>query len=166
MPEYSIAPGKLGEEEIFAFIQTESWKAAFRDILSEDVLENATQLPKATAMYCRLFEQQIGHGCLLRVEGTPHCIAWWDGARDPELAGDAELICIHSLQSGWRRGYGTKMMEAVLSDIRAAGYSRVVLWVFERNQRARRFYEACGFTPNGKAKTGLGAAEICYEKNL
>lgn len=165
LADCTIESGKLGEEEIFAHIQTESWKAAFRDILDEQTLERCTRIEKATAMYRRLFTQGIGHGYLLRVGGKPHCIAWWDAARDGE-EGSAELICIHSLPDNWGKGYGTKMIEAVLSDIRAAGYSRVVLWVFEENRRARRFYEACGFAPNGRVKTGLGAVEVCCEKNL
>ena len=82
MADWEISHGQPGDEAFFALIQTESWKAAFRDILTPEVLENATQLPKATAMYRRLLEQHIGHGYLLRVDGQPHCIAWWDRSRD------------------------------------------------------------------------------------
>ena len=82
------------------------------------------------------------------------------------MPGYAELICIHSLQRNWRSGYGSRMMEAVLRDMTAAGYSKVMLWVFEENHRARRFYEANGFTASGRTKDGFGAAEVCYEKNL
>ena len=80
--------------------------------------------------------------------------------------GYAELICIHSLQDKWRKGYGSKMMNAVLQDISTAGFSKVMLWVFEDNKRARRFYEAHGFTTCGKLKLNMESIEICYEKNL
>ena len=50
--------------------------------------------------------------------------------------------------------------------IAAAGYSKVMLWVFEDNVRARRFYEAKGFITKGKIKPDLEPKEICYEKNL
>ena len=102
MADWEISHGQPGDEAFFALIQTESWKAAFRDILTPEVLENATQLPKATAMYRRLLEQHIGHGYLLRVDGKPHCIAWWDRSRDGADFG-AELICIHSLPGNWRK---------------------------------------------------------------
>lgn len=75
-------------------------------------------------------------------------------------------ICIHSLQNQWRKGYGSKMMDVVLCDIAKTGYSKVMLWVFEENVRARRFYESLGFTTNGKVKTDIGATEVCYEKVL
>ena len=164
--EYFIERVKLGDEATLAFIQTESWKAGFKDILSADVLQRCTQIDKATAMYRRLLKQNIGNGYLLRVNGNPHCIAWWDASREKDMPDYAELICIHSLQNQWRKGYGSKMMDAVLHDIVAAGYSKVMLWVFEDNARARRFYEAHGFTTSGKVKPNIEPKEICYEKNL
>jgi len=164
--EYTIERVKPGGESTLAYIQTESWKAGFRDILSAEVLERCTQLDRATAMYRRLLEQHIGNGYLLKADGKPHCIAWWDTTRETDMPGYAELICIHSLQDQWRRGYGSKMMHAVLEDAAAAGFSKIMLWVFEDNTRARRFYEAHGFTTNGKTKPNSEPTEICYEKKL
>lgn len=164
--EYTIERAKLGDEETLAYIQTESWKAGFRGILDEQTLQRCTQLEKATAMYRRLLEVGIGNGYLLRVEGSPHCIAWWDATREKDMPGYAELICIHSLQNRWRMGYGSRMMETVLRDAAAAGYKKIMLWVFEENTRARRFYEANGFASNGRTQSGLGAVEACYERTL
>ena len=163
---YTIERVRLGDEAALAYIQTESWKAAFKDILSDDELNRCTQLDKATAMYRRLLEQNIGNGYLLRVDGQPHCIAWWDTTREQDMPGYAELICIHSLQSRWRHGYGSKMMDAILRDIAAAGYAKVMLWVFEENIRARQFYESQGFHTKGKIKPNLTPTEIWYEKTL
>lgn len=163
---YTIERVRLGDEEALAYIQTESWKAAFKDILSADILQKCTQIDKVTAMYRRLLEQNIGNGYLLKVEGIPHCIAWWDATRENDMPGYAELICIHSLQNQWRKGYGSKMMDTVLDEIANAGYSKVMLWVFEDNVRARRFYEAHGFETKGKQKPNLEPTEICYEKKL
>lgn len=164
--DYTIERVKLGDEETLAYIQTESWKAAFKGILSDADLTRCTNLEKATAMYRRLLEQNIGNGYLLKADGEPHCIAWWDTTRENDMPGYAELICIHSLQDKWRRGYGSRMMDAVLQDISNAGYSKVMLWVFEDNARARRFYEAKGFITKGKIKPGLEPKELCYEKYL
>lgn len=164
--DYTIERVKVGDEAILAHIMTESWKAGFKDILSPEVLTKYTNVDKATMMYKRLLEQNIGNGYLLKVEGKPHCIAWWDDTRETDMPGYAELICIHSLPGQWQQGYGSKMMDTVLYDISAAGYTKVMLWVFEKNTRARCFYEAKGFITKGKKKTGMGATEICYEKNL
>ena len=162
--ECTIERVKLGDEATLAYIQTESWKAGFKDILNPETLQQCTQIEKATAMYHHLLEQNIGNGYLLKVEGEPHCMAWWDATREKDMPGYAELICIHSLQNQWRKGYGSKMMDTILRDIKAAGYSKLMLWVFEENTRARRFYEAHGFTSSGKTKQSFEQTEICYEK--
>jgi len=164
--EYIIEPAKLGDEEVLAYIQTESWKAAFCDILSREVLERCTNVEKATEMYKGLLEQKIGNGYLLKAEGTPHAIAWWSASREADMHGFAELICIHSLADKWRMGYGSKLMDRVLKDISNAGYSKVMLWVFAENVRARAFYEKHGFVVNGRETKSFGATEVCYEKSL
>ena len=157
---------RQGDEFNLAYIQTESWKAAFKDILSEEILQKYTDLNCAEAMYKRLLDENIGNGYILEVDSHPHCIAWWDRSRDSDMAGYAELICIHSLQDKWRRGFGTQMMNRVMDDIKTAGYDKVMLWVFINNVQARKFYESCGFVTYGKVKPCLETEEICYEKEL
>lgn len=73
--DYRIERVKLGDEAILAFIQTESWKEGFKDILSADTLQRYTQMDKATEMYRHLLEHNIGNGYLLKIEANPHCIA-------------------------------------------------------------------------------------------
>ena len=166
MKKNLIRTVKPGDETILAHIQTESWKAAFRDILAEDVLEKCTDLNRATAMYQTLLEEKKGHGYILEVEGKPHCIAYWDSTREKDMPGYAEIICIHSLQDNWGKGYGGKMMDRLLSDIAAAGYKKVMLWVFVKNERARKFYEAKGFAATDRIQPSFDTEEICYEKSL
>ena len=86
-----------GDEKILAYIQTESWKAAFQDILLPETLDRCTDFSKAEAMYRKLLEEKKGNGYILEINHRPHCIAWWDAAREEAMAGYAELICIHSL---------------------------------------------------------------------
>ena len=118
--ETTIRRVQPGDEETLAYILTESWKAAFSDILDSDTLTRCTGIEAAIGMFRKLLEEGTGNGYLLFVNGKPHCTAWWDAARDPEFAGKAELISIYSLPDEWRKGYGTIMLERVFSDIRAA----------------------------------------------
>ncbi len=155
-----------GDELNLAYIQTESWKAAFQDILSDEILQQATDLTHATAMYKQLLDENIGNGYILEVNSQPHCIAWWGKARDNDMPDYAELICIHSLQDNWRKGCGTQMMNRIMDDMKAAGYDKVMLWVFTNNVRARKFYESCGFVTYGKVKPCFETEEICYERKL
>lgn len=163
--EYEIRKVKQGDEAVLAYIQTESWKAAFKTILPEDVLTRCTNYDKAKQMYQRLLEEKKGNGYLLEINGKGHCIAWWDAAREENMPDYAEIICIHSLQENWRRGFGSRMMDRLLEDIANAGYGNTMLWVFEENERARKFYEAKGFRKSEKSKTSLNTLEVMYVRD-
>ena len=51
-----------GDETDMAYIQTESWKAAFKDILDSETLTRCTNIEKATNMYRTLLEEKKGNG--------------------------------------------------------------------------------------------------------
>ena len=161
-----IRNARPGDEDSLAYVQTESWKAAFREIVPADILAECTTLESAAAMYRRLLAERFGNGYLMELDGKPHCIAWWSVARDADMAGCAELICLHSLQENWHKGYGRAMMERVLADVKKAGYEKLVLWVFENNTRAIQFYKSFGFEPSGRRRPSLGAVEEMYSKPL
>jgi ribosomal protein S18 acetylase RimI-like enzyme len=61
------------------------------------------------------------------------------------------------------------MAEAVrrLSD---AGFREATLWVLETNDRARRFYEAVGWSLDGQRRVdesyGFALAEVRYRRSL
>ncbi len=155
-----------GDENSLAYVQTESWKEAFREIVPADILSKCTELKKATEMYRKLLAENKGNGYILELDGNPHCIAWWDASREKDMAGFAELICIHSLKDNWHKGYGKMMMKQILDDIKSSGYSKVMLWVFDNNLRAIKFYEAHGFAASGRKQPALGAVEEMYIKEI
>ena len=65
---------RAGDEQALAYVQTESWKAAFKEIVPADLLSKCTQLERATAMYKRLLAEQKGNGYMLELDGKPHCL--------------------------------------------------------------------------------------------
>ena len=162
----SIRRAKIGDEKILAYIQTESWKAAFGEIIPAELLPKCTDVERAAKMYKKLLEECKGNGYILELDGKPHCIAWWDATREKDMAGFAKLICIHSLKDNWHKGYGKMMMERLLYDVKSSGYSKIMLWVFDNNTRAIKFYKANGFAASGKKQPAFGAVEEMYIKEL
>lgn len=57
-------------------------------------------------------------------------------------------------------------MEYILNEIQSAGYSKIMLWVFEKNTRARKFYEKYGFVLTDRCHDYLNTAEIMYAKEF
>ncbi len=166
MENITIRKAEPGDEKVLAYIQTESWKAAFADILSPEELERCTNVQRAERMYSNVLRNE-GCGMAIQfVEHKPHCIAAW-GKNRCNL-GDAvgELICIHSLQNGWGKGYGSAMMRYVLGELQQANFESVILWVFEANTRARAFYEKHGFVLTPEKKLANGIPELMYRKRM
>lgn len=166
MGNVKIRKAEPGDEKILAHIQTESWKAAFAGILSPEELVRCTNMEKAEQMYHSVLRRE---GCNMAVElvnDQPHCIAAWGKNRCDLGDTVGELICIHSLQNNWAKGYGSAMMEYVLARFKQEGYKFVILWVFEANTRARKFYEKHGFELTKQKKMANGIAELMYMKKI
>lgn len=63
----------------------------------------------------------------------------------------AELAAIYLLRDYQHRGIGTRLFQATLQ---AAGSpQRVMLWVFDGNESAQRFYQHLGFRPTGQTQS-------------
>ena len=162
----TIRKAKLGDEKILAYIQIESWKSAFADIISAEDMKRCTDIEKAEAMYENILKSGCAEMSILEIDGTPHCIAAWSKARNPQFSDCAELICIHSLNENRGKGYGSMMMNHILKEIQDSEYDSVILWVFEKNTRARRFYENHGFELTDNTQISYDAVEVMYRKEL
>ena len=157
---------KLGDEKILAYIQTESWKSAFTEIISAENMEKCTDIVKAEAMYENVLKSGYAEMSILEIDGKPHCIAAWSKARNPQFSDCAEIICIHSLSENRGKGYGSMMMNHILKEIQDSEYDSVILWVFEKNTRARRFYKNHGFELTDNTQISYDAVEVMYRKEL
>ena len=166
MNNVTIRKAIPGDEQVLAYIQTESWKAAFADILSPEELARCTNLQKVEQMYHSVLRHDGCNLAIALVDEHPHCIAAWGKNRCDLGDTVGELICIHSLQNNWAKGYGSAMMEYVLAQLQQANYESVILWVFEENTRARKFYEKHGFELTEQKKLANGIAELMYRKKL
>lgn len=162
----TIRKAKLGDEKILAYIQTESWKSAFTDIISAEDMEKCTDIVKAEAMYEKVLKSGHAEVSILEIDGKPHCIAAWSKARNSQLSDCAERICIHSLSKNQGKGYGSIMMNHIIDEIKNSGYNSVLLWVFGKNTRARSFYEKHGFELTDNTQVSYDAVEVMYRKEL
>jgi ribosomal protein S18 acetylase RimI-like enzyme len=61
-------------------------------------------------------------------------------------------------------------MDAALDRLVSAGFSEATLWVLDSNARARRFYEAGGWSADGAQKRdedrGFPVTQVRYRKPL
>jgi ribosomal protein S18 acetylase RimI-like enzyme len=83
--------------------------------------------------------------------------------------GTTELISMWVSPVARGHGIGQALVEAVVGRARAAGMSRVHLWVTEGNHSARLLYERCGFQQTGERQplpSDVRVIEIAMARSL
>ena len=56
------------------------------------------------------------------------------------------------LPDAWGQGLGSELHDAAVARLRELACESVFLWVLERNERARGFYERRGWAPDGQTR--------------
>jgi ribosomal protein S18 acetylase RimI-like enzyme len=63
-------------------------------------------------------------------------------------------------------GIGRALLHHALQVRHGRGYKQAMLWVLESNARAREFYEAAGWTPDGAVKIDEWPGTILHEVHV
>ena len=137
-----------------AYVHWKAWHEAYAGIISQEYLNNLT-LEKCermafswpdNIMVAKENDKVIGFVCY--------------GDRGEEAPDVGEIFALYVLADYYGKGVGRKLMDAGLEQIKH--YSQVNLWVLKENVRAIRFYEKCGFLPDGTEmiSPNISAAEI------
>ena len=89
---------------------------------------------------------------------------------DEDGGGDGEVRAMYLIAGHWGQGIGRALMGSALDALRQAGFTEATLWALATNERARRFYEAGGWAPDGAVKRddsrGFPITELRYRRRL
>ena len=143
--------------ETVSRIHALSWKTAYRGILPDDFL-NQLSYRRWVAPLKDMMEQGLEIRVIEEEEKPFGCITF-SAARDQAFAGWGEIVSFHLLLEARGKGYGRLLIQDAVRQLKEKGYSKIYLWVLEKNERARRFYEKNGFTWNGDRLKGKKAGE-------
>ena len=115
----------------------------------------AQNKPEDVAAYCAKSygvaqqAREISEGITLLGEERDALIAFAQIHRSQSPFGDVELGRFYVDRDHHGRGLARELMDAVLAAARTMGGRKLWLSVWERNPRAIRFYEKCGFLDEG-----------------
>lgn len=150
-----------------AAICLDGWRTAYRGILPDDYLDSLSR-PAWDEMFSARVAASTERNTMLvavNAEGEIGAYAGVLGESEPGMLGALYAA------AEWRgTGAGHAAHEAAVAHLAASGFGHAVLWVFERNVPARRFYEAHGWlcdevTQSTKFADG-SAVEIRYSRLL
>ena len=135
-------------------IHVESWREAYRGLLSDNLLDSVSAVVRA-AMWRGALESDRPILLFVAQQPSGSLVGFAGGgsSRAASLPHDAEIYAIYVLREAQGLGCGRRLMAALADALRARGFRSLCLWVLEENAGARRFYERLGGVVVG-AKTG------------
>lgn len=156
---------KETDAKAIAGVHVSSWQVAYRGILPDRFL-SALSVDRRVEMWNGLLNSpDVDIFVALDALGTVMGFASIQTSRDDDApGGTGEITTIYVAPEAWGRGYGRSLMKAILGKARERGFHRLTLWVLDANQRARRFYEVAGFTPDGQTKTENGPEGVVLQE--
>lgn len=151
-----IRPARSDDAEALATVHVRSWQAAYAGLIPQTYLDNLS-LARRVDLWKRILAGTAwpSSGTLVaevedKVVGFVSLFPSRDDDQDPTLVG--EVTSIYTVPEAWGRGIGRALMQAAIGRLTDAGYAAATLWVLDTNTRARRFYEAGSWRPDGATK--------------
>ena len=129
-----------------AFVAWHSWRYAYRGIVNQDYLDGM-KLEKVEEI---AFKFKDGVYVAKDGEKVVGFVSYGE-YRGEDLENAGEIYAIYLLEDYYGKGVGARLVETALENLK--DFHLVALWVFKENLRARKFYEKCGFSCDGKENT-------------
>jgi ribosomal protein S18 acetylase RimI-like enzyme len=138
-----IGLGRPEDAPALAGIFVRCWRAGYRGVLADEVLDRLDQ-----ARIERWWRLLLGPGSdrkviVARKGGAPVAMARI-GPDESDLR-RGHLFSLYVDPPSARAGLGRQLLERATAELAADGYERATLWVFAANARAIRFYRAAGW---------------------
>lgn len=134
----------VSDAESIAYLHAESWRSAYRGILSDDYLDNGIFLERENYWQETLQAPQPERRYVLLAEQDKRPTAFVSVFLDEEPDYGALLHNLHVLPRLKGQGLGRLLMGEAAQWTIKQNVKQMHLWVFEANIQARKFYEALG----------------------
>lgn len=130
-----------------AEIHVRSWQAAYRGILTDELLDGLSVSERESRWRALL---AAGEGLWLTLVAERGGLAGFCSVATPSretgaTERTAEIGALYVDPSRWRQGAGGAMLTAALAELSEHRFRDVILWVLPENQTAFAFYEKFGF---------------------
>lgn len=144
-----VRPAVVDDADAIARVQVRSWQVAYRGFMPDDLLDSLDVTAGARQQRERLGQLPPGAQCFVAIDPTGQTVGFVQVGDYEEGDGSGQVYAIYVAPEHWSTGAGRALMAAALDFLTAGGPRPVRLWALDGNERARRFYERCGFVADG-----------------
>lgn len=142
-----------------ANIHARSWEVAYKDIIPAEYIKEKNSTRAARWERILSAENKIHYIILNGNTAVGMLTIGAPQHENIEIKNDIgiddsfwELHSIYLHPDYYHRGIGTIALDFAMNKAREAGKTNMLLWVFEENKNAVKFYEKCGFAADGASK--------------
>jgi GNAT superfamily N-acetyltransferase len=165
-PVVSIRAATAGDARAIAEVHVASWRAAYRGIVPDAVLDALSVCERAGRWASRLANPDSPSFVYVAEDDAGRVVGFASGGprRDGDPAYVGELYAIYLLPAVQGKGIGRRLAQAVAHRLEDRGMRSMLVWVLATNP-ARRFYEALGGRHLGAQPFEMGGAtmtEVAY----
>lgn len=162
----NVRKATLADAHAIAVVHVESWKTTYEGIVPAAYLGQLSVSEKAQLWRRGL--NQPKHSIFVVEEDGSVC-GFISGGRNRAAQGkeaeyEGEIYAIYLLKEAQGKGYGTKLVAALMDDFRRQGIRSMVVWVLADNP-SRRFYERLGGKKIAEKVVDIGGKKLqewCY----
>jgi GNAT superfamily N-acetyltransferase len=146
-----VREAAVADARDIAQVHVDAWRAAYRGLLPDRVLDGLSVTGRETQWRARLSPASRGPLTLVAEAEEVICgfVTYAVRSRDTDEAADVgEIPALYVGPDSWRAGAGSALIRAAEARLRAAGCSESILWMLAGNT-ARSFYESRGWLDDG-----------------
>lgn len=163
----AIAPATPLDAEQIAAVHAASWRATYRGLLPDTFLDRDVDRNRLELWQARFAEAEATRPLVLKAVQGGAIVGFACAFLDEDPEWGTLLDNLHVRPDTTGHGIGRLLLHAVIAAVgESTTRKRVHLWVFERNHRARRFYEREGGKPGAEAEveviSGVCVHEVRY----
>jgi GNAT superfamily N-acetyltransferase len=138
------------DAEAMASVFIDAWRGAYRGIVDDAVIDALQHADIASWM--RNLVANTAARTLVAEETAGEVLGFTRFGDDAEDAANGHIFALYVTTGSSGKGVGRQLLERAIKEVDPSSTRAVTLWVFKKNERARRFYEAAGFDPDGGAR--------------
>jgi ribosomal protein S18 acetylase RimI-like enzyme len=162
----NIRKATIEDAKAIAAVHVESWKTTYQGIVPSSYLAQLSVSEKEQ-LWKRGLQQQKHY--IFVVEEDGNVCGFISGGKNRAAQGKkakykGEIYAIYLLKEAQGKGYGTKLVKALVDDFQRERIRSMVVWVLADNP-SRRFYERLGGEKIAEEVVDIGGKKLmewCY----
>jgi GNAT superfamily N-acetyltransferase len=145
----SVRLARTSDVDDVARLQVAAWRSAYADLLPPEVL-SALDADDIALEWGRALLQPGLHRLLVAIgsDGSVVGASAVGPSPDPDAAGAGEISLLVVDPAHWRHGHGSRLLQASVDHLIAAGHREALTWVPLADEARRAFLQSAGWGPD------------------